>query len=183
MMTWMTNVSLFDSAEALALPQLALAQVESFALFNELMYSEPSEERGSAPAPLKMMWQGYEVALAAYSVATATILVKHGVTAAGSPLALTQSVRDLRQSGELAELVLPPWFEDTDVLRSHRSNLMRRWPEVYSWNRTKPDMPYLWPVVDDNGGYELRLSKYDRNLLANGERSLPPTIMERITNA
>jgi hypothetical protein len=57
---------------------------------------------------------------------------------------------------------------------------MRRWPSTYSFPRNPKDMPYLWPIVDDDGGYTLRLSKYDRELLAKGERSLSKNILERI---
>jgi len=180
MMTWVTRISLFDSAEDLALPQLALAQRESESLFTELVFGDGDPEHGPAPAPLKMMWQGYEGALAGYSVACAAILVGHGVTNGVRSLDIANTVKDLRRSGDPVPFDMPPWLEDIDVLMSHRSNLMRRWPDTYKFPRNPSDMPYLWPIVDDDGGYVLKLSKYDRDLLAKGERTLSKKIMERI---
>ncbi|URP21718.1 hypothetical protein SEA_KATE_52 [Microbacterium phage Kate] len=179
MMTWMPNKSLFDSAEALELDQLAVATVEGASLFNEMLYGEPTDGQMKAPVPLIGMWAGYEAALAAYVAACATTMVRYGVSATNRALQLSQSLVALRRHEEVP-FVLPPWFEDLDVLRSHRSNLMRRWPESYSWRGTPQRMPYLWPIVDEDGGYVLKLSKYDKGLLASGERVLPRSIAGRI---
>lgn len=179
MMTWLTRSSLFDSALDMELPELARTAHESYALFMELVFGEPDDEFGPAPAPLVAMWVGYEAALAGYSVACAATLVSFGVTDASRPLALAQTTRELRQGGDDMPLEMPPWLMDIDVLRSHRSNMMRRWPDRYNWPRTPELMPYLWPVVDDSGGYTLKISKYDRELLAKGERKLPHDIQKR----
>lgn len=178
-MTWFTRMSLLDSAEDLALPQLALAQRESEALFNEMVFGEPDEEYGKAPAPLVMMWNGYEAALAAYSIACAAVLVQHGLTNGTRSLEIANTVERIRVQEDMP-FEMPPWIEDVDVLMSHRSNLMRRWPDLYSFRRNPTDMPYLWPIVDDDGGYVLKLSKYDRELISKGERKLSKTVMERI---
>jgi hypothetical protein len=179
-MTWMTRMSIFDSVGDLELAQLALAQRESEALFNELVFGIGDEERGDAPAPLKGMWYGYEAALAAYSVACGITLVGHGITSGLQPLHISNTIKELRRNGDPTPFELPPWIQDIDVLMSHRSNLMRRWPESYKFPRNPTDMPYLWPIVDDDGGYQLKLSKYDRELLNKGERKLPSKVMERI---
>lgn len=179
MMTWMPNMSLFDSVGALELDQLAVALVESASLFNEMTYDEPDPDYGKAPAPLRMMWLGYEAALAGYVAACSATLVGYGVTSSTVSLGVAQTITELRRDDE-TPFVMPPWITDTDVLRSHRSNLMRRWPESYSWKGTPLLMPYLWPVVDEDGGYVLKLSKYDKGLLASGERVLPKSIAGRI---
>ncbi len=179
MMTWMPNKSLFDSVGALELDQLAVAAVEAESLFNELVYGEPSEGMSAAPLPLVRMWIGYEAALAGYVAACAVTLVGYGVSATHRALRVSQSLGQLRRSEDVP-FVLPPWFEDLYVLRSHRSNLMRRWPESYAWKGTPERMPYLWPIVDEDGGYVLKLSKYDKGLLASGERVLPRSIAGRI---
>ena len=180
MMTWVTRISLLDSAEDLELPQLAVANRESEALFYELVYGVSDDELGSAPTPLVGMWSGYETALAAYSVATAATLVRHGVTGSTRALAIANTIKELRQGGDPAPFEMPPWIGDIDVLMSHRSNLMRRWPNAYSFPRNPKDMPYLWPIVDGDGGYVLKVSKYDRELLAKGERRLSKATMERV---
>lgn len=179
-MTWFTRKSIFDSAEDLELPQLALAQRESEALFNQMVFGEPDEDLGGAPMPLVRMWIGYEAALAAYSIACSAVLIQHGVTNTTRSLAIANTIQTMRMDDDLP-FEMPPWVEDVDVLMSHRSNLMRRWPESYKFPRNPADMPYLWPIVDDDGGYVLKLSKYDRELLEKGERKLSKTVMERIT--
>lgn len=181
MMTWMPNMSLFDSAGALELDQLAVAMVESASLFNELIYDEPDPELGKAPAPLRLMWLGYETALAGYVAACSASLVAYGVSSSTLSLGVAQTMTVLRRD-EDAPMVMPPWFTDTDVLRSHRSNLMRRWPDSYSWKGTPLRMPYLWPKVDDEGGYKILLSKYDKALLNSGDRSLAKSILKRVEN-
>ena len=184
MMTWMTRMSIVESVEDLALNQLATAQRESEALFNELVFGVSDEDDedpvGPAPLPLRLMWTGYEAALAAYAISCAVALVNHGVTSGNRSLAIAATVADMRSNGDPMPFEMPPWSEDIDVLMSHRSNLMRRWPEEYRFPRNPTDMPYLWPVVDDDGGYILKLSKYDRELIAKGERKLSKTVMERI---
>lgn len=182
-MIWLTRASLFDSAQDLELPELCVAQEASQSLFNELLFDEPYPGHAAAPVPLVRMWQGYEIALAGYSVACLATMVSFGVLGYSRALVMAQAVAQLRRSSEDGEpMVMPPWLSDADVLRSHRSNLVRRFPERYSgkWPRTLQLMPYVWPTVDDDGGYVLKLSKYDRGLLATGERALPKGILERI---
>lgn len=174
-------MSLFDSASALELDQLLHSQRASASLFYELVYDEPDPDLGAAPVPLRLMWQGYEVALAGYSIACCATLVAHGVNTGVQALDLANTVDGLRANGDPAPMDIPPWLSDVDVLSSHRSNLMRRWPTLYKWRRIPRDMPYLWPVVDEDGGYKLKVSKYDRKLLAKGERNLASAIMERVS--
>lgn len=180
MMTWMPNMSLFDSAAALEVDHLAVAFKEAESLFYQLTYGEPVEGMGEAPLPLVRMWIGYEAALGAYVAACGATLVGYGVTTGVRAASVAQTVAQLRTAEDPFPLVMPPWLTDTDVLRSHRSNLIRRWPDSYRWKGTPELMPYLWPIVDDDGGYVLKLSKYDRGLLASGERFLPPSIAGRI---
>lgn len=182
-MIWLTRAGLFDSALDLELPELCVAQETSQSLFEELLLGAPTTGHAAASVPLSRMWQGYEIALAGYSVAYLATMVSFGVNGASRALVLAQAVARMRVASEDGEpMVMPPWLSDIDVLRSHRSNLVRRFPERYAeaWPRNPPLMPYLWPIVDDDGGYVLKLSKYDRGLLATGERALPKSILERI---
>lgn len=180
MMTWITRMSIFDSVADLELAQLAMAQRESEALFNEMVFGEPEEGFNNAPTPLIGMWRGYEAALAAYSTACSITMVGHGITDGARSLYIAKTISELRQSGDPVPFEMPPWIRDIDVLMSHRSNLVRRWPGSYSFPRNPTDMPYLWPIVDDDGGYILKLSKYDQGLVAKGERHLSKKVLERI---
>ena len=175
----MTRMSLFDSAEDLQLNELAVAAEESEKLFYAMIGMEDGDDH---QAPSYKMWSGYETALAGYATACYAVLVSHGIHSGVRSARMAQAVAQLRQAGDPAPLVLPPWVSDTAVLKSHRSNLMRRFPDSYSWKGTPARMPYVWPFVDEDGGYTLNLSKHDKQLLADGERALPKDIERMINN-
>jgi hypothetical protein len=79
--------------------------------------------------------------------------------------------------------VMPPWLADTDVLLSHRSNLVRRWPGYAAvFPRTPANLPYLFPFVDDEGGYTLNVSKAEQQMLRTGARTLPKSIQKKVVN-
>lgn len=183
MMTWMTRMSLLDTADDLDLARAATAAEDSAKLAYALVYDDLPAELEKHP--VVRIWQGYEVALAAYSVAMEIRLVQMGVTSGLRALETAKVISELRRVAE-AEFVMPPWTEDTAVLQSHRSNLTRRWPAAFgkTWKGTPANMPYVWPFIDEaeESGYKLMLSSYDKKLLATGERALPSKILERIHN-
>jgi hypothetical protein len=179
-------MSLFDTAEDLDIQRIALAAKESAELFNALCYGEQPESWPEAweRHPCRQMWLGYEPALAAYSSAMCVRMCQLGVLPDPSTFTLLQTLREMQHDGEDVSFVAPPWMTDTDVLLSHRSNLVRRWPAVFgkTWKGVPPRMAYVWPFVDDSGGYKLMLSKHDKELLAAGERTMPTKILERVEN-
>jgi len=177
-MTWLTRASLLDTASDLETDLLFQTMEESIVLLTDLVYESDTREETLAH-PVSKMWMGYEKSLAAYAAAISFELHTRGV--AGQQHLTAKSVANALGDDEF---MLPPWLGDADVLRSHRSNLARRWPEQYSelWAQTPARMPYVWPFVDEDGGYGLFVSKYDRDLLASGERVLPASIKKRIEN-
>jgi hypothetical protein len=178
MITWMTRASFLDSAADMHTDHLAQLLHEGSDLLGGLVYGVYEEQDPGQPAGKG--WYGYEVALAAYLAAANAELSTRGVSD-HHHLAIANIVQDLRRT-DTVEFDKPAWIEDTDVLRSHRSNMMRRWPKIYNWKGTPPNMPYVWPVVDDGGGYTLVLSRHDKALLASGDRKLPSDIKNRIEN-
>lgn len=181
MITYLTRLSFLDTADDLADQQLIQQHDEARNVFNSMVYDEPLE---GLPAnhPLRKMWEGYEVALAAYTVCMALELTKRGYIAGLATNRVAGPVREMRRDYGV-EFEVPPWFEDTDVMRSHRSNLIRRYPAAYgaAWKGTPANMPYIWPIVTEDG-YDLLLSKGDKALLASGERELPAPIKRKIKN-
>ena len=184
MITWMTRISLLDSASDLELNQLAVAESQALALAYAFMGGDWDDAGVTDRHPLVMMWMGHEVALAAYAASCSVRLVQLGVTNGVQSLELAQHAQKFRKGMEL-DYEAPPWFSDTDVLRSHRSNLQRRWPDSYGekWSGTPALMPYLWPFMQEDGSYNLMLSKHDKGLIASGDRVLPKKILDRIYNA
>ncbi|HEX7304900.1 MAG TPA: cytoplasmic protein, partial [Lentzea sp.] len=63
-------------------------------------------------------------------------------------LAQARDVTWVRTQAELAEAgELPPWIGDEAVHRSHRSSLVRKFPEHYRrfFPDVPDDLPYVWP--------------------------------------
>lgn len=178
MMTWLTRISWLDTAEDLSDNLLLQQRKEAFELVHFLLVGERDEDLSNHP--VVRMWTDYEAALAAYAAVVNLESVRRGYHNRGAGT-LDTTVQQVRRTDSLS-FVLPPWKEDTDVLRSHRSNLMRRFPDDYSWKGTPERMPYLWPFPDESGEYGLFVSKHDRELLAAGERSLPKEIKTRVEN-
>jgi hypothetical protein len=185
MIPWMTRMSPFDTAEDLATDHLVVTAEMSHRLFRAMVYQETDLSVDWDRHPVMAGWLGYEVALALYVGATVAEATRRGVGMTRLVLRAADAVRQLRVGDADVVFTPPPWWEDTDVLRSHRSNLMRTRPGDYgdAWKGITPDLPYLWPFVDDDGGYELKLSKHDKQLIADGERSLPKSMKAKVTNA
>jgi hypothetical protein len=103
--------------------------------------------------PAALMWKGYEEALGRYGIVCCEVWTERGF---GDTCAATIAT-DLRAAGvdvirtqdELAAAgALPPWLEDEDLLRSHRSALVRKDPDFYrpAFPDVPDDLPYVWPV-------------------------------------
>jgi hypothetical protein len=173
----MTRRSMLETATDLDVDLANVALVRSRALWETIVFE------GVDPAnPWHRMWDGYETALAAYALAIGSGLAARGVDVFRTTEPLFRSLDDLRREGYDYDFVRPPWMDDLDFIRSHRSNLSRRFPDRFEWKGTPAKMPYLWPFVDAEGGYGLFLSKHDKTLLSRGERTLPSKIAERIEN-
>lgn len=181
MIAWQTRLSFHDTAADLSTAHLAQGIQET----RSIIYATALGWDTEIPPnhPVLQGWIGYEPALAAYNVILSIELARQGVADA-THLNVAGLIVNLRNKGEVGDFEKPPWIEDKDVLRSHRSNMVRRWPGTYQglWKGTPRMMPYLWPFVDGEGGYRLMVSKHDKGLLASGERFLPDDIRGRVAN-
>lgn len=184
MMTWLTKMSFLDTMEDFETPLLAQVAQESHDLIHAMLLGQKLEGFPDAEKhPVFRMWVGSEVALGAYSAAAGVELNRRGI-GNGLHLQVNQIIAQLRRN-EDAPFEQPPWLFDTDVLRSHRSNMARRWPTEYgeTWQGTPELWPYLWPFpTDEDGSFGLFLSAHDKALLKSGERKLPKPVRERIEN-
>ncbi len=83
------------------------------------------------------MWRGYETALKLYVNTIITEWIRRGYLN-------TLPFYDLAG----AEIVFPAWLGDPRFHDSHKSNLLRKFPEHYCqfhWN-VPANLPYFWPV-------------------------------------
>lgn len=137
------------------------------------------ERDGYTNHPAVQMWEGYEPALLLYGLVVChEWRVKrkreNKVWYELEEMSSDYWSKDAPLAGRQYDA--PPWSRDKWVVRSHRSNLMRKAPHHYGklYAGTPENMPYLWPVVDHRGnGYYLRLSKPDAMRLDSKERVIP----------
>ncbi|MHA3835166.1 MSMEG_6728 family protein [Terrabacter sp. AAH1] len=106
-----------------------------------------------ASHPAVLMWKGFEEALGSYGLAMCDEWLGRGFgdTCAATIRAdlATAGVTRLRDYDSLAsDGALPPWLADEEVVRSHRSALVRKDPAHYAavFPDVPPDLPYVWPV-------------------------------------
>lgn len=183
MMTWLTRLSFFDTADDLNNSHLALQVRHGYHLVRHVRYGQQPEDPGfnklEPTNPVLRMWAGYERALSVYALCMSATLTHRGFV-------MTDHISIDLSSMEFDDFELPIWWGDTDVLRSHRSNLARRWPKFYGskWRGTPESMPYIFPFADGSQerGYRLVVSSAERRLLDKGLRKLPDDIRERVNN-
>lgn len=165
------------SAEALADPEVSQHRIDGQGILLTIL--EESDEFDDHP--VADMWRGYHSALAIYTIQHC---VEWHMKRRNMDVVQFQIHPLFENSGGPYEFdfVQPPWRDDVDMMRSHRSNLVREDPKTYGkmFKGTPADMPYLWPVCYDDGTYDLTVSDEDRKLLKKGKRKLPKALMERI---
>jgi hypothetical protein len=137
------------SARALDTKRLGKQRVEVIQIVRAL--TVPGYAWASHPAVL--MWQGYEEALGRYGLTVCEVWQERGFTdtcAATIAADLASfGVTELRPYAELLSAqALPGWLFDPDLLRSHRSALVRKDPGHYAdrFPGVPPDLAYVWPV-------------------------------------
>jgi hypothetical protein len=137
------------SARALDAKRLGKQRVEAIQVVRALTVAG----YGWANHPAALMWKGHEEALGRYGIVCCQVWTELGF---GDTCAATiatdlaaAGVTTIRSQAELGEArALPPWLEDEDLLRSHRSALVRKDPGHYrpQFPDVPDDLPYVWPV-------------------------------------
>ena len=94
--------------------------------------------------PIAKMWKGYEFSLAEYCIAGVEEMYGRKVWSLETCdkwfYYFLGKLKCLKDTGD------PPWLGDERVHASHRSNLLRKFPEHYTqfgW-KEKSDLPYHW---------------------------------------
>jgi len=114
---------------------LGKQRVEGLQIINVI--TAPNYVGGWMNHPAVNMWRGYEDALKMY---TNCIIVEW----------IRRGYQNTMQLYEISSpIVLPWWLGDERVHTSHKSNLLRKYPEYYQqfeWN-VPDDLPYFWPIA------------------------------------
>jgi hypothetical protein len=137
------------SARALDTKRLGKQRVEVIQIVRAL--TVPGYAWSSHPAVL--MWKGYEEALGRYGLTMCEVWTERGFGDTCAETIATDlrtfGIPSIRSYPELsADQALPEWLFDPEVLRSHRSALVRKDPAHYQdrFPDVPDDIDYVWPV-------------------------------------
>lgn len=134
MQTFLPYNDFKKSVEVLDYKRLGKQRVETFQVLNILLGR--TDSKGWVNHPVTRMWRGFEEALKVYQNFTIGEWIRRGYNNNMSFEIVDES-----------KLVLPFWFGDDRVHRSHRSNLLRKNFEYYSQYFSEPtNLEYYWAV-------------------------------------
>ena len=125
--------------------RLGKQRVEAWQILNSLRfidnYGNLLQTKAWVNHPATKMWDGYICALSFYGILCCEEWLERGYN--DSLLKRFNEVYDSYIEYEDPE---PPIFLDY-IMESHRSNLIRKYPEYYSqlWPNLSDDIPYYWP--------------------------------------
>lgn len=139
MQTFLPYDDFSRSASVLDRQRLGKQRVENLQIMKVLT----GHTTGWANHPAVKMWSGYESALMEYQYA----VCHEWTNVRGYNDTCLEKTLDLIKA-EYRDAVLPDWIGDTAFHISHRSNLIRKRPDIYSsiWPDVPDDLEYIWPA-------------------------------------
>lgn len=143
MQTFLPYASFDASAACLDRQRLGKQRVEAYQIMRALV----NASKGWSNHPATIMWRGYELSLAEYTVAICDQWTGRGYI--DTVKEKTLNLLNLTSLDVFEDAVVDPrWIGDPAFHAAHRSNLLRKMPNHYGqlgW--TEPDdLPYVWPT-------------------------------------
>lgn len=138
MQTFLPLPDFCASARTLDRQRLGKQRVEVL----QILAALHGESKGWASHPAVRMWRGHVPSLVQYGVAICAEWRKRGYIDNCAP-------RIAAYAGDEDFFAKPPsWLGSPDFHASHRSNLLRKFPDHYrQFHWTEPhDLPYIWPT-------------------------------------
>ena len=138
MQTFLPYSSFTESAKVLDMKRLGKQRVETMQIMNALL----TPNHGWKNHPAVKMWRGHENTLFQYQIAICSEWTSRGYK--DTCLEKTRAI----VAGNVTPCDdTPEWLGNEDLHLSHRSNLVRKLPDVYGkvWD-VPDDLPYVWPV-------------------------------------
>lgn len=128
------------TALALDRQRLGKQRVEAFQIINALTRPDAV---GWKNHPAVKMWKGYTEALAQYGIVMCREWIARGYND-------TMLERFYPYAPDM-QTDWPEWLDRPDVVRSHRSNLIRKRPDFYLplWPDVPDNLPYVWPTNEE----------------------------------
>lgn len=146
MQTFLPYGEHFDAdARALDYKRLGKQRVEGYQILN----ANNIRSRGWRYHPAAIMWRGCDVALVAYTLDMCEAWVERGYNDSLASKIEREYSWAIR-SAAAGTYKLPWWMTGEigdSIMLSHRSNLIRKYPEFYQpiWPDVPNDLPYVWP--------------------------------------
>jgi len=138
MQTFVPYTNNAKSAQVLDRQRLGKQRVEVLQILRALA----GETKGWVNHPATKMWRGHELALIEYGLAVCEEWVSRGYKDT-----CADRIRGYREVFSRDTAKMPSWWRGA-IHMSHRSNLVRKRPDIYGelWRDVDPDAPYVWPV-------------------------------------
>ena len=138
MQTFLPYADFAQSAKVLDMKRLGKQRVEVLQLLNSLY---KSDYRGWKNHPCREMWRDTPQALVDYGLAICKEWISRGYKD-------TCYDKINAYSTKASLYGYPNWFGREDIHLSHKSNLIRKYPEHYKplWPDVLDNLEYTWPV-------------------------------------
>lgn len=138
MQTFVPYGSDFNSnAQVLDRQRLGKQRVEAWQILNAIR----GLSKGWVNHPATVMWRNYPEALAYYGLSMCDEWIARGYndTMQNRFISLIDN--------SIFRVELPLWIDEENIVISHRSNLIRKRPDIYQpiWPDIPNDIPYVWP--------------------------------------
>jgi len=143
MQTFLPYADFAKSAAVLDMKRLGKQRVETLQIMKAL--NDPTY--GWQNHPAVKMWRGRRGALMMYQEA-----ICNEWTSRGYKDTCLEKTRAIMEDVPTSEWNKPNWLGNEDIHRSHRSNLLRKFPEHYAEYFSDVDgtMEYVWPELTIN---------------------------------
>jgi len=137
MQTFLPYPDFVKSAESLDIKRLGKQRVEVLQLLNS--FHKPNY-KGWKNHPAREMWRGHEQALVVYGCAVCSVWKARGYKDTCFEKIAYYTTND--------PITLPSWIGRDDIHLSHKSNLIRKYPEYYKplWPDVPNNLEYIWPT-------------------------------------
>lgn len=141
----MISPSFTETAKCLDRQRLGKERLEA----SQILCAITDSTYGWQNHPAVNMWRGHPRLLCLYGLAICDEWVGRGYKDTLREKFFASLVKyDNMIFDEKYSESLPSWYNDERLFSSHRSNLLRKYPEWYNqFGWTEPnDLPYFWPV-------------------------------------
>lgn len=157
MQTFMTHRFNSETAKVLDDKRLGKQRVEAYQILKALR-GEYDDTGAWVNHPATVMWRGHIHALAIYGYEMCEEWQLRGY----DDSLLTKFAQIANES--LNAWVTEPWWVNNELLHmTHRSNLIRKFPEYYGGWQLPSNIPYIWPLPEV-GEFRLGTFKNGDNL-------------------